>query len=230
MERATANVIAAARLVGATIVFPGNIYNLGNHPEHPLAEDAPNDPCSRKGALRAQLEDSLRQASGEGVRVLIVRAGNYFGPTVRNGLVDPLFGNAAKGKGMLAFGGTDRAQQWAYVPDLARAAVDLFERSASLEPCQVVNFAGVVFKPVGDLYRQTARVVGKPNLAIRVMPWWLLRLVGLFDGVVRELMEMRYLWDNAIILDGALMKRLLPDFQPTALDEALAATVRSYGA
>jgi nucleoside-diphosphate-sugar epimerase len=51
-------------------------------------------PPTRKGAIRVQMERRLREASERGVRTLIVRAGDFFGPHARNnwfsqGLVKP---------------------------------------------------------------------------------------------------------------------------------------------
>src|SRR5262245_36018361 len=54
MERVTAAAIAAARGTGATILFPGNVYGLPVGTD--LAEDTPDRPRSRKGALRVRLE------------------------------------------------------------------------------------------------------------------------------------------------------------------------------
>ena len=72
--------IAAAKAEGATIVLPGNVYNYGADAFPLLAEDAPQHPATRKGAIRVEMERRLELASREGARVLIVRAGDFFGP------------------------------------------------------------------------------------------------------------------------------------------------------
>jgi nucleoside-diphosphate-sugar epimerase len=228
METATASVLAAAREVGATVLFPGNVYGLGRGGAAPLAEDAPDAPVSRKGAVRVRLERALREAARDGaVRVLVLRAGDYFGPTVRNGLVDPLFGAAARGRAMRALGRVDLPHQWAYVPDLARAAVDLLDAAGRLAPCEVVHFAGHVV-PTREMAALAAREAGHPRLALRVAPMWLLRGLGLVDPVVRELWEMRYLFESSVVLDGARLGRLLPAYRDTPLADAVRATVASY--
>jgi len=230
METANQNVIAAARAAGAAILFPGNVYSLGAQTERPLAEAAPNRPCSGKGALRVRLEEALRRAAEDGLQVLIVRAGDYFGPTVRNGLVDAVFGNAVAGKAMRALGNLEIGHQWAYLPDLARAAVELVERRATLAPFEVVHFAGHLADPARAFLEAVARQAGHPGLKVFNPPWLLLRALGLFDGVVRELIEMRYLFDQTVALDGARLRALLPDFADSPLDEAIRRTVDSYRA
>jgi nucleoside-diphosphate-sugar epimerase len=231
MVDVTANVVASAAAGGAAILFPGNVYGLGRQTGRPLGEDAPMQPCSRKGALRVELEAMLRAASEtRGVRVLVLRAGDYYGPTVRNGLVDRIFGRALQGRRMQTFGRLDVAHQWAYMPDLARAAVDLMLRAEAPAPFEVVHFRGHVADPARGFLSAVATAAGHPGLGVQVLPWWLLRLAGLADPVVRELLELRYLWDESVILSGDKLGRLLPDYRDTPLQTAIAETLRSYRA
>ncbi|HUU12073.1 MAG TPA: hypothetical protein VM182_00010 [Terriglobia bacterium] len=171
----------------------------------------------------------MRRATEDGsVRVIILRAGDYFGPTVRNGLVDPIFGNAAHGETLRTIGKMDIPHQWAFVPDLAKAAINLLALGDQLQPFDVVNFAGYVAPRQDEFFRMVARVAGHPDLAVRPTPWWILRIVGLFHGVVRELMELRYLFDTSIILRGSRLRHLLPQFADTPIEEAVRLTVESY--
>lgn len=230
MARATANVIAAAHSAKATILFPGNLYGLGAQTEAPLAEGAPNQPAGHKGELRVRLEDSLLHATEEDSvrRVIVLRAGDYFGPTVRNGLVDPIFENAAAGKPMRTFGNLQAAHQWAYVPDLARAALDLLAIEEKLKPFELFNFAGYVASPQRNFLEQVAEQSGHADLAIRVLPWSAMKLAALFNSVIRELMELRYLYDQSVILDGSKLRRTLPNFSETPVAEAIRVTLESY--
>jgi nucleoside-diphosphate-sugar epimerase len=74
------NTIAAAKASGARIFFPGTVYNFGPDAFPLVAEDAPQRPLTRKGAIRVEMETCLRLAAGQGVQVLILRAGDWFGP------------------------------------------------------------------------------------------------------------------------------------------------------
>jgi len=143
-------------------------------------------------------------------------------------MVDRLFGNAARGKKMQGFGKLDIPHEWVYLPDLAAAAVALLEQSEKLSPFEIVHFAGHVAASQRVFLENVALIAGHPRLSVQILPWWLLSIYGLFDGVVREMMEMRYLFDKSVILDGAKMTRLCPDIQPTPLDEAIRATLQSY--
>ena len=78
----------------------------------------------------------------------------------------------------------------------------------------------------GDPLTGPVLVIG----AIRPVPWWLLRLIGLFNGVVPVFMEMRYLFDGSVILDGAELGRLLPAYRDTPVEGAERLNLESYRA
>src|SRR5450830_1395790 len=129
------NSIAAAHAVGARIVLPGTIYNYGPDARPLLQEDAPQRPVTRKGAIRVELERRLQAASDNGVRSLIVRAGDFFGPQAGSNwfsqcLVKP-------GKMPMAItnpGKPGLGHQWTYLPDLAETMMRLIEREEALDP------------------------------------------------------------------------------------------------
>jgi hypothetical protein len=56
----------------------------------------------------------------------------------------------------------------------------------------------------------------------------MLRAVGLFSGIVRELIELRYLFDDCVILDGSRLRQLLLRFTDTPAREAVRETLESY--
>ena len=56
LPRLNANVIAAARGTGATVMIPGNVYNYGAAMPERLSEQTPQAPTSRKGRLRRDME------------------------------------------------------------------------------------------------------------------------------------------------------------------------------
>jgi hypothetical protein len=73
------------------------------------------------------------------------------------------------------------------------------------------------------------RVAGQPALRIKSVPWMVMRLLAPFWGLMRELVEMRYLWDEPFKLDNAKLVSFLGAEVRTPLDEALAATLAGMG-
>ena len=227
------NTVAAAIAEGATIVLPGTVYNFGPDAFPVLHEDSPQNPQTRKGAIRVQLEQRLQQASRQGARVLIVRAGDFFGARVANnwfaqGLVKP-------GKPVHAVsypGAPGVAHQWAYLPDVARTMLELIERRASLDAFARFHMAGHVDTDGTQMTQAIQRVVlrrtGHQPRAGR-FPWWLMKLIAPFVVTVREMLEMRYLWQTPLLLDNRRLVAALGQEPHTPLEQAVEATLADLG-
>eukprot|EP01034_Spumella_vulgaris_P046607 gene46607-58116_t len=78
------NTIAAAKAEGARILLPGTIYNFGPDAFPVLSENSPQNPHTDKGMIRKEMELRLKAASDAGVGVIILRAGDFFGPDAAN--------------------------------------------------------------------------------------------------------------------------------------------------
>ena len=227
------NTVAAAIAEGATIVLPGTVYNFGPDAFPVLHEDSPQNPQTRKGAIRVQLEQRLQQASRQGARVLIVRAGDFFGARVANnwfaqGLVKP-------GKPVHAVsypGAPGVAHQWAYLPDVARTMLELIERRASLDAFARFHMAGHVDTDGTQITQAIQRVVlRRTGHQPRVgrFPWWLMKLIAPFVVTVREMLEMRYLWQTPLLLDNRRLVAALGQEPHTPLEQAVEATLADLG-
>ena len=227
------NSIAAAIAEGATIVLPGTVYNFGPDAFPVLHEDSPQHPQTRKGAIRVQLEHRLEAASRQGARVLIVRAGDFFGARVANnwfaqGLVKP-----GKPVSAVSYPGVPGvAHQWAYLPDVARTMLELIERRASLDAFARFHMAGHVDTDGGQMTQAIQRVVlRRTGHQPRVgrFPWWLMKLMAPFVVTVREMQEMRYLWQTPLLLDNSRLVATLGREPHTPLEQAVEATLADLG-
>jgi nucleoside-diphosphate-sugar epimerase len=230
------NTVAAAKAVGATIVLPGTVYNFGPDAlARPLIdEDAPQRPVTRKGAIRVEMERRLHQASLEGARVLILRAGDFFGPRAgqswfSQGMVKP--GQPVRSVALPSAPGV--GHQWAYLPDVARAIVALLARRTALPAFARFHFEGHWDQDGKQLGQAVQRVVvhrgglAAPKLA--ALPWWLMKLASPFVPTLREMQEMRYLWRQPVRMSGERLAAFLGEVPHTPLDEAVAATLEGLG-
>jgi nucleoside-diphosphate-sugar epimerase len=71
--------IAAAEGNGATLLFPGSIWNYGRSMPPVLDESTPMQPTTRKGRIRVEIEHRIHEACDGGMRAIILRAGDFFG-------------------------------------------------------------------------------------------------------------------------------------------------------
>ena len=227
------NTIAAASKAGATIVLPGTIYNFGPDAFPVLSENSPQRPVTRKGAIRVEMERRLLAASKKGARVLIVRAGDFFGPKSGNnwfsqGLVKPRNQvTATSNPGRRGVG-----HQWSYLPDVARTIVELLDRRNSLTPFATFHMAGHWDADGSQMAEAIQRVVARRTgrtPRVSAFPWWLLTLASPFVATFREMREMRYLWREPLRMDNARLISALGQEPHTPLDEAVETTLVGLG-
>jgi nucleoside-diphosphate-sugar epimerase len=215
------NTIAAARDCGARILLPGTIYNYGAGSAQPLTEATAQRPSSRKGAIRVLMETRLREAAQQGVRVLVVRAGDFFGPRAGNNWFSQGLAKSARCVNYPGARGIGHA--WAYLPDLADTMVRLVEQEARLGVFESFHFRGHWDADGTQMIEAIRRAAGNARLPVRRLPWWALRLLSPFVAVFREMAEMRYLWQRPFELDNARLLRFLGSETHTPLDAAVRA-------
>lgn len=222
--------IAAARASGARILLPGTVYNYRPDTSPVVDEAAPQQPLTRKGRIRVAMERRLQAASADGVRTLIVRAGDFFGPHTGNswfsqGLVKP-----GRPISAIAYPGAPGVgHAWAYLPDLAETMVRLVEREDALEPFARFHFAGHWDADGTAMVDAISRVAGEPAPRVTRFPWWLVTAASPFVPLFREVREVRPLWQVPLRLDNRRLLGLLGEEPRTPLDTAVRATLAGLG-
>jgi nucleoside-diphosphate-sugar epimerase len=212
--------IAAARAADARLIFPGTVYNFGPDAFPDLTESSPQNPRTRKGAIRVQMEQALAGASEDALRVLIVRAGDFFGPKPGNnwlsqGLLKPGRPiSAVSYPGPLAV-----PHAWAYLPDVAETMVRLVEDEAGLGAFEVFHMRGQTL--TGAALVQALEAVAGRKLSVSRLPWFAIRAMAAFNETMREMLEMRYLWEAPVLLDNRRLVARLGAEPHTPIEEAL---------
>ncbi len=197
------NTIAAAQATGATIVLPGTIYNFGPDAFPILTEDSPQNPRTKKGAIRVEMERRLKAAADKRTPVIIVRAGDFFGPGAANNWFSQGLIKAGRPVTSVMYPGkAGLGHQWAYLPDVAETMVQLIEHGSALPNFAVYHMTGVWDADGKQMIAAIERVVGY-ELKVRGFPWFALPLLAPFITFFRELREMRYLWAEPLKMDNA---------------------------
>ncbi|GAP38363.1 NAD-dependent epimerase/dehydratase family protein [Piscinibacter sakaiensis] len=214
-----------AEALGARLLMPANVYNFGRQLPERLTLQTPQHGDTRKGALRISLEALLRERARAGrLRSSVLRAGDFYGGGPGS-WIDLVIAKGLR-RGRLVYPGPlDRAHAWAYLPDLARAAVDV-AAAADAPDFACWQFAG--HAPTGAELLQGLQAAAdaqglRPARGWRIggWPWWAVRVAGLALPMAREIAEMAYLWERPHRLEEHL-----PCARPaTPLAEALAASV-----
>jgi nucleoside-diphosphate-sugar epimerase len=222
--------IAAAEASGARIVLPGNVYNYAPGSGACIAETAPQSPATRKGRVRVEMEEMLREAAGRGVKTLVLRAGDFFGPAAPNSSLHWLV-NRRRGRvrSVYAPGPVDVGHAYAYLPDLAETLARLLDRDAELADYETFHFAGHWLARNGELAQAIRRAARDPAIPLTPFPYALIYALSPFNETFRELIEMRYLWQKPIGLDDAKLRAFLGDIPATPFDMAVRESLADMG-
>ena len=219
--------IAAAQRSGATLVFPGNVYNYGAAMPALIDETTPMQPTSRKGAMRVAIEARMRDAASTGLRTIVLRAGDYFGGEGLGSWFDRVVIKEISAGHLSYPGPLDIVHEWAYLPDLAQALVRLAEARAQLAPFAEFGFPGHAV--TGRAFTTAIARACRREFKVDFMPWRMLRLMGIVVPVFRELSELSYLWSTPHAIDGTRLSAIIGEPPHTPLDEAITDALAALG-
>ncbi|WP_266156363.1 NAD-dependent epimerase/dehydratase family protein [Dyella silvatica] len=223
------NTIAAAKAVGAGIVLPGTVYNFGPDAFPLLSEHSPQHPLTRKGKIRVEMEQRLATAAKQGVPVLILRCGDFFGPNAGNNwLAQGLIKQGVPVRAVSYPGQREIGHSWAYLPDVGKTLARLLDRESELAPFEVFHFGGY-WLDGNQMIAALGRAANNPGMVAKRFPWWLVTLAAPFMQTLREMREMRYLWRGPVQLDDQKITRFLGGNLYTPIDDALRATLIGQG-
>lgn len=207
----TARCIEAARVNDATVLIPGNVYVYGKDAAPDFGPHLPHGAQNPLGRLRIEMEQAYRNS---GCKVIVLRAGDYLDTEASGNWFDRIMAPSLK-KGVLTYpGNPDIPHAWAFLPDLARAGVQLVERRESLP-----HFADIAFPGYTLTGHELAALCGGKVKRMSWLPIWLARPVW---RLAAPLLEVRYLWDKPHFMAPQSFAAVLPDFRATDPAEAVA--------
>ncbi|HTW83293.1 MAG TPA: NAD-dependent epimerase/dehydratase family protein [Candidatus Sulfotelmatobacter sp.] len=201
----------------------GTVYPYGRPRTTPVREDHPREPHTFKGRMRKAQEDLLLDADRAGrIRGAVLRLPDFYGPGVEKSLLGELFTNGANGKMAAVIGPRETPHEYIYVPDVGAVVVRLVDEPRAWG--HVWHLGGAGTTTTRAMIDRVARSTGKPvrTLGMNAM---MLRTFGLFNGVVRELVEMYYLATDPVVLDDSALHALLGPIRKTPYDDGVRATV-----
>jgi nucleoside-diphosphate-sugar epimerase len=195
--------IAAASYAGARILFPGNVYNY--QPQATLiGEGVVQKPPTEKGKIRTLMEHKLKQASLKGVKVTIIRAGDFIGPNTHFTWLNMVMKQKASTTKLSLPHDSSHRHFWSYLPDLCNNAEILV--NTSTENFELWHDIGLSLTSQDWI---DALKANKKTVKRAAFPWIPLKMMALFSQKLKEVVKMRYLWKEKVLLDGTKMKQHL---------------------
>jgi nucleoside-diphosphate-sugar epimerase len=221
-----ASLLDAAAASGAVLVTVSNLYCYGPV-DRPLTEDLPSAAQGPKGRVRARMfADAMAAHEAGRVRAVEVRSSDYIGPGAESPLGARVVPRLLAGRTVSVVGALDQPHSWTYTDDVARLVVAVAGDDGAWGRAWHVpsNPPRTQREAVEDL----ARVAGLPPVKVSSVPRAVLGALGLVNPTIRELRETRYQFDRPFVMDSTAAQEAF-GLRPTAWDELLAVTLRSYG-
>ena len=218
--------IALGAAAGAGVrhyVHLSTVYPYGVPQQEFVSESHPRNPQAFKGRMRKEQEDLVLAADNpKGMRTTILRPPDFYGPDSELSYVRAIFDAALKGGTANVIGPIDMPHEFIFIPDLAETLIALSEKEEASGKAWNIAGPGLITT------RQFAELVfgavqQKPRL--RVAGKFMLRVLGLFNPFLREVVEMRYLWTTPVKLDDTRLRELLSNLHKTTYAEGIRATI-----
>ncbi len=183
-------------------------------------------PCSEKGKVRQHIAQLLLDAMGSGLRGCIARSPDFYGPRCANSALNStVFERYAAGKSAFIMGRADKVHSYIYTPDIGPALATLgidnradghvWHLPTTREALTGAEWATAVAAAFGV----------KPKY--QATPTWMLRVMGLFNPLMRELVEMNYQFTHDYVFSSEKTEQVF-GFKPTPIATGLAETVAYY--
>lgn len=208
------------------IVLIGTVYPYGMPTTKVVREDHPRNPNTYKGKMRKEQEEILLKAHTEGkIQATILRLPDFYGPGVEKSFLHSLFQSAVKGGTANMVGPIDRPHEFVYVPDVGPVVTALAEnKNAYGRWWNLAGYSAITQKEIAE---QVFALAGRET-KIRVAGKTTLRLLGLVNPMMRELVEMHYLLTTPVLMEDRALEQLLGKLQKTSYLEGLRQTLSSY--
>lgn len=221
------NVIAACKAHNCKLVFFDNIYGYGPV-DGVMTEDTPMNPSSKKGTTRKEIATMLMKEYESGtLQALIARAPDFYGPATPLSLTTPMiFDRLKRGKTAQWMLNADLEHAFIYTPDAGRATALLGNTATAYNQAWHLPVPKEMITGKAFIEKAAAVYNAKPNFT--VLRRWMIRIGSLFNGIIKESMEMLYQYDRDYIFSSEKFSKAFPGFRVTSYDEGISNTAAYY--
>ena len=214
------HVVNACLQSGTRLIFLDNIYMLSDASMPHMTESSPLEPSSRKGKVRAAVDQILLEAITQGrLRACIARSADFYGYTTPNKsvLLDLVIRRMVHGKAPQWLYTIDKKHSFSYIPDIA-AALYLLAGSEKTwgEVWNVPTAPAMTLSGIIDVMNHLLHKKLKPQVMGNVMT----SMLSLFIPALAEMKELKYQMMQDYVLDSNKFEQAF-SFKPTPMEEGL---------
>jgi nucleoside-diphosphate-sugar epimerase len=209
----------------ARLVFFDNVYMYDKAAIPHMTEESQINPPSKKGMVRKQISQMLLDEVKSGkLLALIARSADFYGPGNEKSFVtEMVYKNLKKGKTPNWLINADKKHSFTYTHDAAKATAllgntdDAYNQVWHL-PTDKNTLTGREFV---NLFATEMHAKG----GVSVMPMWLIKVLGIFIPIMKEMPEMMYQYDRDYFFDSLKFDKRF-NFKTTTYQEGVKNTVR----
>ncbi len=202
------SVINACITHNAKLVFFDNIYMYDADYLNGMNEETPINPPSKKGKVRAEVVSMIMNAiKNDNLTALIARCADYYGPGIeRNGMVrEMIFKNFAVGKKANWLSSLNHKHSVTYTPDAGKATALLGNTEDAFN--QVWHLPTASNPLTGGQWIETIAKAMDVKPRSQVATKFIVRIMGLFIPIMREMPEMLYQYDRDYVFDSSKFEK-----------------------
>jgi nucleoside-diphosphate-sugar epimerase len=201
------------------IVLIGTVYPYGRPRSKPVREDHPREPHTFKGRMRKAQEDVLLGAHAQGkIQATVLRLPDFYGPGVDKSFLHAAFTAAINGGVANMVGPLDTPHEFVFVPDVGPVVARVLSTRNAYGRAWHLAGAGVTTQRA--MVEEIERQVGH-RLRLRVAGKTMLRLLGIFNPFMREMVEMHYLLTDPVLMDDSALEELIGPLRKTSYPEGV---------
>ncbi len=212
--------IEACKAHNVKLVFFDNVYLYDKSAIGHMTEESKINPPSKKGKVRMEIAEMITKEVEAGkLTALIARAADFYGPkNEKSFLIELVYANIKKGKSPNLMIDASKKHSFTFTPDAAKATALLGNTPGAFNqvwhlPTDKNTLSGY---EMVELFNKEMKATKK----VRVLPMWMLKLLGLFIPIMREMPEMMYQYEQDYFFDSSKFEKRFA-FKPTSYSEGV---------
>lgn len=205
--------------VSKKLAVVDNIYAYGRSSGEKVREDFTKNPHTKKGRIRLEVENLIKKS---GVPTVIAHFPDFYGPNAENTILQYTLANVVENKKAMYVGDQKIGREFIYTPDGAKAIINLaLEEKAYGQNWNIPGFGVVTGEELITMIRDITRY----DKGVSTVSKNMIRFLGLFNSGMREVVEMFYLNEEPVILNGEKYEKLIGELPRTPYREGLEQTI-----
>lgn len=213
------NIVKVSESLGVKLAMVENIYAYGRSQGEKVSEATPKNPHTKKGKIRLQVEEIVKNSNA---LALIAHFPDFYGPNAENTLLHFTLQNVVENKKSMFVGNQSIAREFIYTPDGAKAIVNLALSDQAYG--QSWNIPGSNVITGEEIVEHVRKIIGYDK-RVSTVTKGMIKLLGLFNPNMREVVEMFYLNEEPVVLNGEKYEKVIGPIPRTTYKEGLTQTI-----